>query len=728
MYDFSQRIKFLKIFFAVIFLIFAVRLVDLQLIRHDEFAAEANAQHLKKSIIPARRGKILVRKNYFSDELTPLATNHTMQMLFADPLVLAYPKYNPKLPLEKQDRGNPALAAKILAPLLVNSHCDKIDGCAIKPDESQWNAVERKIVETYEQELRKILEEAERRRVVLMTDVNDLRTAEIGLLQLPGISVKNATLIADPVKIFDVTRTAEQLAPLIGVSQNQLELWISRRPKRYVEITHKIVPELSQKIAALKSDPASRDVLRGIQLRDEYWRFYPEKSLGAQVLGFVDNQGSGQYGIEGRFDLDLRGESGIISGATSVSGQQILGKDLGIQQARDGSDLVLSIDRIIQGEVEKILAEDTQKYEADFGQVIVVEPKTGKILAMVHSPTFDPNNFGDVFTKFEIPAEQEEMDRADENFKQRIPTIATATGQFFRYFNLWGPTVFRNKIVSDEYEPGSVIKAFTMSAALNTDEITPQTTFEDIGPVEVDEFEIKNSDGEYHGTTTMIELLDRSLNTGIAFVTQKMGAKMLYEYFENFGFAQYTDIQIDGEARGQLEHWKNWEASELVTRGFGQGISSSPLQVAMAFSSLANGGYLMKPLLVEKIIEPNGDEEIFEPERVRRVISEETYQTIKAMLLSAVENGTGRGARVFGHSVMGKTGTSQTYRHGEALTGEGTTIASFAGFGPFDNPRFVVLVKYDYPEYSPWGSETAAITFRRVSTFLFDYFKIPPEK
>jgi len=206
-----------------------------------------------------------------------------------------------------------------------------------------------------------------------------------------------------------------------------------------------------------------------------------------------------------------------------------------------------------------------------------------------------------------------------------------------------------------------------------------------------------------------------------------MGAQMVYDYFKNWGFGEYTGIQLNGETAGQLEHWKEWEASELVTRGFGQGMTASLLQVALAYGSLANGGYLMKPILVEKIKKTDGDIKTFEPERVRRVISEHTADLLKAMLLNSVEKGVARGARVWGHSVMGKTGTSQTYRHGKAQTGAGTTIASFAGFGPMDTPKFVILVKLDYPKTSQWGSETAAGTFRRIAEFLFDYYNVPPE-
>jgi len=191
----------------------------------------------------------------------------------------------------------------------------------------------------------------------------------------------------------------------------------------------------------------------------------------------------------------------------------------------------------------------------------------------------------------------------------------------------------------------------------------------------------------------------------------------------------FTDIELDGEEDGELEFWQDWAETELITRGFGQGITSSPLQMIMAINALANGGYLMKPILVDEIRykDKRGTKKIL-PEAVRRVISFETSATIKSMLLSAVNQGYADKAQVPGYTVMGKTGTSQTYKNGKAQEGVGTTIATFAGFGPIAEPEFAVLVKFDYPKASQWGSETAAPTFSRVAEFLFEYLEIPPDR
>ena len=725
--SFSGRCQILHAVFWGIFLVFALRLFQLQVLDHQSFAAQARAQHEKRSVLPARRGKILVRKNRLTDEVTPLATNNTLKQIFVDPLILHFPEWNPSLDVSLQEKGDPDLAAEILAPILIHAHCEKVEGCTIETDPENWTPAQSAAISAYQSELEKIFSSLQRTRVIIATEISPSRADQIAALGLRGISISGSSVLADPTAIRDVPQTAKTLAPILGQKPKTLEPLLTKRYTRYIPLAKKIVPEVSASIAELKSSPEFRKILRGVALRDEYWRYYPEKNLAAQTVGFVDSSGRGQYGIEGRFDAELRGREGFIFGATSVQGRRILGSEKSqFQNAQDGADILLSLDRVAQGAVEKILKEDLERFDADFGQIVVLEPETGKILALAMAPDFDPNEFGEIFRRFEISPEQETADRADPFFHQRVPTIFD-TSRYFRYFNVWGPEVFRHKITADVYEPGSVVKAFTIAAALNADEITPQTTFDDRGPVEVDEFEIKNSDEIYAGTTTIIEVLNRSLNTGIAFITQKMGAQVLHQYLQNFGFSQYTDVQLEGEVSGQLEFWTDWEASELVTRGFGQGMTATPLQVALAFGALANGGYLMKPILVEEVRSPDGSVQKFLPQKVRRVLSDETSQTIKAMLLNSVNNGVARGARVRDYSVMGKTGTSQTYQNGKVLTGAGTTITSFAGFGPFKNPSFVILVKYDYPKTSQWGSETAAITFSRVAEFLFQHFKIPPE-
>lgn len=726
-FDFTQRLKILKICLALVFLTFTGKIAQLQIFEHEDYLAQAKAQHEKRSVLPARRGKILVRKNKSTKEVTPLATNNTLKMLFIDPFILNYPKYNPELAFNEQEKGNPALAAELLAPLLIHAHCEEVEGCDIETDIDKMTPAEQTAIRAYQENLLEKFSKTERTRVLLETEVSESRILEIESFKLSGIFIEGQSIIANPTLISDVKMTAKKLANLLNLEQKDLERLITRRPKRYEKITAKIVPEVAQKIIELKQNKAYYHILRGVVMKDEHWRYYPEKKLAAQVLGFTDFKGIGQYGIEGYLNHILKGESGYINGATNTRGQRILGANSNITQAKDGADILISIDRIIQNAIEKILDEDLKEFDADSAQVLVMDPKTGKILAMAHAPSFDPNDFGNAYLRYEIEPEKEYADRDDETFNQRIPTVVEDS-RFYRYFNTWGPAVFRNKSVNDLYEPGSVMKALTMAAAINSGEVSPDTIFNDSGPVLVDQFKIRNSDKVYAGPTSMISVINRSLNTGIAFITRKMGRKLWYDYLKNFGFGEYTDIQLDGELKGTLKFWQDWAPSELITSGYGQGISVTLIQMSLAFSTIANGGYLMKPILVEEIHYPDGTKKIFPPTQIRRVISDETYNKIKSMLLKSVDNGVANLAQVKGYRVMGKTGTSQTYKFGEAQEGLGTTITSFGGFGPFIDPKFVILVKYDYPKQSQWGSETAAVTFQKIAKFLFDYYEIPPDR
>ncbi len=728
---FKTRLKVLRIGFMVVFGVFCVQMFSFQIMQHEALASEAREQHERKSVIPAQRGKILVRKNRLSQELTPLATNNTLKMLYIDPVLLNYPSYTPREPLENQTPGNPPMAAQLLAPILIHAHCEKIEGCEIETDKTKWSDAEQMAIEGYTRQLTEMFFEMEVRRVVLATEIPESRIAEIADMGIAGITATDGIVIADPVLVEDKANAAAMIAPMIDSDPAKLEQSIRRRQRRYVEVTNQIVPEVSDAIEELKQNPDYKKVLRGVVLKDEHWRYYPEKELAAQVIGFVDNNGSGQYGIEERFDELLRGREGSIYGAANAQNQFIGGgTGLGIEQAVDGTDVVLTIDRVLQEGIQQILEYDTQTFGADSGQIIVVDPRDGKLLGMVHFPTFDPNEFGRAYEKYEIDADQKFADEASKDFNQRIPTVRDEEGRYYRYYNKWGPEVFRNKLVSDVYEPGSVMKAITVAAALNAGEVEPNTTFNDPGPVDVldGEFTIKNADDIYAGRLSVVEGLIKSRNTMIAYITRKMGAKLTYEYLKDFGFGEYTDIDLPGEQQGVLEYWQDWDESELITRGFGQGISSTPLQMVMGFAALANGGYVLQPRIIEEIRHPNGVVEKTEREVIKRAIGEQSYLQTKAMLRTSIDKGYASKAQAKGYKLMGKTGTSQTYdTAGRALRGEGTTITSFAGYGPYLEPEWVVLIKYDYPTQSQWGSDTAAVTFSKVARFLMRHYGVPPE-
>ncbi|MEK7085975.1 MAG: penicillin-binding transpeptidase domain-containing protein, partial [Patescibacteria group bacterium] len=233
---------------------------------------------------------------------------------------------------------------------------------------------------------------------------------------------------------------------------------------------------------------------------------------------------------------------------------------------------------------------------------------------------------------------------------------------------------------------------------------------------------------KYWGLVNMQTVIAKSLNTGMTFVAKKIGPALFYSYLKKFGFLDRTDIEFDNENVGKIEYFDDWTESELATHAFGQGLTITMIQLGTAYSALANGGVLMQPYIIDEIRHPDGKITKTEPSQVRRVISEDVSSKITSMLIYTIENGEGLKGGVKGHYIAGKTGTAQTYKHGQALSGRGTTIASFAGYAPIKDPQFVVMVKYDHPRTDEWGSNTAAVTFSEIAEFLFEYYNIPPDK
>jgi len=432
----------------------------------------------------------------------------------------------------------------------------------------------------------------------------------------------------------------------------------------------------------------------------------------------------------------LEGKKGTIYAESDPFGRQITVGESKIVNAIDGGTVVLSIDRIVQKEVEKILSESVEHFKADSGQVIIMNPFTGAIIAMANYPSFNPNAYADAFGIRDLEKDEEiyetvpvfVQDEKGRYMPANTEEIENKEIKKYVYENKFGSAAFKNKTVSDFYEPGSVFKPIVMSIAIDSKEVEPQDKFDDDGPLHIDEFEIKNSDGEYHGKTTMTEVLEKSLNTGMSYVAKKLGKRLMYNYLKDFGFGEYTNIKLEGETKGRVDYYKRWSKAQLLTTSFGQGIVVTPLQMITAWAVLANGGKLIQPYIVESIINKT---EVMktEPKVIHRVISEEASSIITSMLISTVRRGHGRPADIPGYLIAGKTGTSQIAgKSGKYEEGEGATITSFAGYFPALQPKFVMLVKFDRPRIgeNTWGSTTAAPTFRKIAEFLLDYYNIQP--
>lgn len=502
---------------------------------------------------------------------------------------------------------------------------------------------------------------------------------------------------AVPKLIVDPEETAKKLSELLDVPYDTLLQRLSKENDPYEPIKHfvesKKVEEIKKLDIKVKKGKNSSEKEKAIGFLPEPARYYPDKDLFSHILGFTGYKGDkkvGQYGIEEYFDEILRGQEGLIVGERDALGRFIPISTEIKRKAEDGKDIILTLDYPIQFFACSELKRGIKKYGADSGTVIVMNPQTGAILALCNYPDFDPNEYNKV-----------------ENIN-----------------------LFLNPAVSYTYEPGSVFKAITFAAALDTNKLTPTTTYEDKGEVKIGKYTIKNADLKAHGKKTMTQVLEESLNTGAIFAVQKTGKKIFKKYVEKFGFGKKTGIELPGEARGDISSLKKRGDIYTATASFGQGISVTPLQLIVAFSAIANQGKMMRPYLVEKIIDKNKQKIIEEnkPKVLSQVISSQTASTLGAMLVSVVENGYGKKARVKGYYLAGKTGTALVSNPERRGYLPNKTIHSFCGFGPIDNPQFTILVKLDYPRAVRFAADSATPIFSRIAKFILDYKKIPPER
>ncbi len=755
-------------FFVLIFGIgIIIRLFFLQIIEHNKFEIIAKNQHTSGIKIPPKRGEILA-KDKNTGTFYKLATNITLDLLYIDPQVI---------PDEEK-------VSEIIAPYVFNKNDYKLcietpETCPIdktkhydtgtdEPEnhntkqngssDEDNEATEDHII-PYEEYLKivkkNILDKISIKEItylILKKDVPEDKLKKIDNFNISGIIVdyKNNLVAVNPVLIpqKSITKISKVLDSYLGLHYSVLKRKLQRQKIRYVPLKNKLSKEESDQIKALKE--TDKKLFKGIVLLPEHWRSYPNGSLAAQVLGFLSNENGGQYGIEEQFDTELMGKQGRILADTDPDGNTIGFGDEDIENVINGKDIILTINLPIQKKVEEILEKNTKKYNARSAQVVIMDPFTGSIIAMANYPSFDPNNYGKVFEMEKLPKW--------EQVPEYIPVfIKDKEGKYIKadkkehnlyeidryiYKNLIGPESFSNKTIQDIYEPGSVFKPIAMAIALDVGEVTPQTKYNDDGPLKTGEFlgekeiEIHNAKDKIYGWVTMTQCLEDSINTCMAFVAQKLGkqhyAPVFYKYIKRFGFDNYTDIELIYEEKGKITEDQYWTKTELITKSFGQGIAATPLQVVTAWAALANGGVLVRPHIIDSIIDTNGNIERFEPESYRTVIKKDTSSTITAMLISSVNNGVANPAKIDKYLLAGKTGTSQIAKENGTgyEEGEGAHITSFAGYAPVHHPKFVMLVKFDRPRYgsdSTWGSTTAAPTFKEISEFLFKYYNIEPD-
>ncbi len=489
------------------------------------------------------------------------------------------------------------------------------------------------------------------------------------------------TVFAIPKEIKDPVSIASKISSILGLDEGDVLKKLSKKDDLYEVLERRVDIELFSEIEKMK--------LEGIYGESEYWRYYPGDSLAAHVVGFVgynDDKLSGRYGIESELEKNLSGEEGMMQQEKDVFGRWISVGTKSTRPKRDGQDIVLTLESVLQFKAETALKNTVKRHDADSGKVIITNPKTGEILALAAYPTFNLNEYS------------------------KVEDIS----------------VFKNSLISDEYECGSVFKPITMSIGLDTGKVHPETTYIDRGIVSEAGFKIKNSDGKAYQQQTMTQIIEKSLNTGVIFVEKQIGNQQFLRYVEDFGFGEITGITLPGEADGNISNLKTNRDIEYFTASFGQGISVTPLQLAMAYGAMANGGDLLKPQIIGSVIDGNGDEEKTGVEKIRSVISKQTSREISLMLESNILNGHGKMAGVPGYRIAGKTGTAQIPDKEKGGYLENATAGTFAGYGPVDDPIFAMVTIIDYPKDVKWAESTAAPIFGELAKVILDYYAVKP--
>ena len=502
-----------------------------------------------------------------------------------------------------------------------------------------------------------------------------------GALLVTNTSVFSIFASPDQISASDRRNIADRLSTVLQLTPDEILSKLATT-RKFIYLARRVPSAVAQQLDQLK--------LPGIGKIAETERTYvdggvPGTSLAANLLGFANNEGVGNYGVEGYYDKTLHGQDGFEATVRDLANRPIVLSDRQRKDPVNGMTLQLSLDSTIQVVAERALADGVQKYQAQSGSLIIMEPNTGRIVAWADVPSYNANDF------------------------------ATTTTD-----------LFRDPIVSDLYEPGSVMKVVTLSGALDTHAITPDYRFNETGTAVVGGYAIHNWDGRAHGMVTMTQVLENSLNVGAIKAEQLEGPAAFYQYLQKFGIGTPTGIDVAAETSVPLADLSKWKASQLATASFGQGVDATPIEMLAAVNAVATGGNYVWPHVVDALIDGNGVRHPVQPRVVRQVISAKTAQQMQQMMVGVVEHGSGFAAKIdgFKNHIAGKTGTASIPENGTYLKDQ--TIGSFVGFVPVEHPQFIMMVVTRKPQVLYEGAYVAAPIWKSVASALITQWQIAP--
>ncbi len=599
--------------------------------------------------------------------------------------------------------------------------------------------------------------------VLLRDNLSPEQAFDLDKMNLAGVYVNGVFLYINPEEISDRDFIAGKLVETIGGDFEQMKHFIRQRPLRYSPILNKLSITTSEFIKQ-KIDEEKQALSRGYIEKEDMvgWfiiltpnphRLYPERSLASQVLWFVNSAWDGVYGVEGYFNNILKWKQ-----TQTLSRKDTMGRTIDPFSFEEDilstkwANITLTIDRNVQKAIEDIIDVDIFTYQANKVSVVVMNPKTWAIIAMASHPRVDLNSPGDAYELVKVTPEKYPLPSVNLLWA-RVLAVDNRDGKeyiydgkkiFLReiereeyddwslekyvYANRQWAWVYRNETIQDLYEPGSVLKAITTAIGIDTWEIDPFEYYRDEGSVKIDRFTIRNASSVCTWYHTFQHALDYSCNVWMIRIAQRIWTSLFHKYLESFGFWKKTWITLEWETTWRLDSFERWSQAQLFTTSFGQWITSTMLQMAASYSVLANGGVYVKPQIVKQIEFPDGRVIVNKKEETHRVIKESTAKIVTDMLVNGVEKWFAKNAWVAWYRIAWKTWTSQiAYKWKyEDINGIGTKIGSFGGYAPAEDPRFVMIVKVDRPRIAWDGwSATAAVTFSKISQYLFNYYGIP---
>jgi cell division protein FtsI (penicillin-binding protein 3) len=493
--------------------------------------------------------------------------------------------------------------------------------------------------------------------------------------QAMAVSIETPSIAAYPGSIKDKPGAAAQLAKTLGLKPSMVQRKLTSG-KQFVWLKRQASPKTAKAVKALN--------IKGVNFLPEHDRFYPNSTLAAQVLGFTGIDGHGLEGLEFYYDRELNGGEHKVTILKDALGRNFAAEQLaGLQQA--GNNLVLTLDRHVQYITEQALSEAVAAHSAKSGLAIVMNPKTGALLAIAHDPVFNLNTYGK------------------------------------HHCSSW-----RNRAITDFFEPGSTMKIFSVAAALETGTIDVGTIFYcENGSYLIGSHTVH--DTKSHGWLSLQQIVKYSSNIGVVKLAEKIGSHTLFNSLQKFGFGRRTQIDCPGESSGSLAHYKRWTAVDAAAIAFGQGVSVTGLQLITAVAALANDGLMMQPHIVQAVTDSNGQLiRNVDPKAVGQVVSAKTARAVRSIMRTVITpGGTGTHAELDGYDVCGKTGTAQKIdENGKYAPNK--YVSSFVGFAPAQQPALAVLVIVDEPRGMHYGGVVAAPAFKRIVKETLGYLNIPP--